>query len=134
MLKALSVAMIVFGAIGILFGLGDIIAPDQSSKLFGFAEAPDFVNWVAALGGASYLASGVWVIVASRDPVRHILWVKFLITKSWLFTLVTAYTILRGYVSFSQVGVLLVLFAIFGILFLAFYPWPPKASARQTPA
>jgi hypothetical protein len=128
MLKALSIAMIVFGVIGILVGLTDIIAPDQSSKLFGFGEAPDWVNWLGAMAGASYVAAGVWVIVASRDPIRHILWVKFLVTKSWLFTLVTAYSLIRGYVSFSQVGALLILFAIFAVLFLVFYPWRPKAS------
>ncbi len=130
MLKALSIVMIVFGAIGILFGLSDIIAPEQGAKLFGFGEAPDYVRWIAAMAGASYVAAGSWVIVAARNPIRHILWVKYLITKSLLFTVVTAYTLIRGYVSFSQVGALLILFAVFAVLFLVFYPWRVKESTQ----
>ena len=130
MIKALSIVMIVFGAIGILAGLSNIIVPDQGAKLYGFGEAPDYVRWIAALGGASFLAAGIWVIVAAQDPIRHINWVKFLVTKSWLFTVVTAYTIIRGYVSFSQVGSLLILFAVFAVLFLVFYPWRVKESTQ----
>ena len=123
MIMALRVVMIVFGAIGVLAGLGDIIFPVQGAKLYGFGEIADHVRWIMALGGASFVAAGVWVIVASRDPIRHINWVKFEITKSLLFTAVTAYAIIKGYVSFSQVGMLLILFAVFAVLFLVFYPW-----------
>ncbi len=130
MIKALKVVMIVFGAIGILAGLSDIIVPDQAAKLYGFGEIADYVRWILALGGASFVAAGIWVIVASRDPIRHINWVKFEITKSLLFTAVTAYSIIQGYVSFSQVGALLILFAVFAVLFLVFYPWRLKESAQ----
>ena len=129
MIKALKVVMIVFGAIGILAGLSDIIVPEQGAKLYGFGEMADYVRWKLALGGASFVAAGIWVIVASRDPIRHINWVKFEITKSLLFTVVTAYAMARGYVSFSQVGGLLILFAVFAVLFLVFYPWRVKESA-----
>jgi hypothetical protein len=56
--------------------------------------------------------------------------VKFEITKSLLFTAVTAYSIIQGFVSFSQVGALLILFAIFAVLFLVFYPWRVKESIQ----
>jgi Ca2+/Na+ antiporter len=130
MIKALRVVMIVFGAIGILAGLSDMIVPDQVAKLYGFGEIADYVRWISALGGASFVAAAIWVIVASRDPIRHINWVKFEITKSLLFTAVTAYSIIQGYVSFSQVGALLILFAIFAVLFLVFYPWRVKVSTQ----
>ena len=130
MIKALKLVMIVFGAIGILAGLSDIIVPEQVAKLYGFGEIADYVRWILALGGASFVAAGIWVIVASRDPIRHINWVKFEITKSLLFTAVTAYSIIQGYVSFNQVGALLILFAIFAVLFLVFYPWRVKESTQ----
>ena len=128
MIKALTVTMIVFGALGILIGLSNIMVPQLGAQLYGFEEAPDSVMWVAAMAGSSYLAAGIWVIAAARDPVRHINWVKFVITKSWLFTVVTGYAIIKGYVSFSQVGAMLILFVIFAVLFLAFYPWRGKES------
>ncbi len=130
MIKALRITMIVFGAIGILVGLSDMIVPDLGAKLLGFGAAPDYVIWIVAMLGANYLAGGIWVIAASRDPIRHINWVKFVITKSLLFTVVTAYAIIQGYVNFSQVGALLIGFAIFSILFLVFYPWRVKESTQ----
>jgi hypothetical protein len=130
MLMALRVIMIIFGMVGILAGLGDIFLPAQAAKMYGFGEIADYVRWIMALGGASFLAAGIWVIVVSRDPIKHIYWVKFLITKSLFFTAVTAYTIILGYVKFSQVGMLLILFALFSVLFLVFYPWPAKVRAQ----
>ena len=123
MVKSLKVVMIVVGTIGILAGLSNIVIPDQAAKLYGFGQIADYVRWISALGGASFVAAGSWVIVASRDPIRHINWVKFEITKCLLFVAVTAYSIIRGYVDFSQVGMLLILFAVFAVAFLAFYPW-----------
>lgn len=134
MIKALRVVMIVFGAIGIFAGLSNIVIPDQGARLYGFGEIADYVRWISALGGASFVAAGVWVIAASRDPIRHIYWVKFEITKSLLFVVVTAYSIIRGYVGFNQVGVLLILFAIFAALFLVFYPWRAARVSGAVPA
>jgi hypothetical protein len=130
MLMALRVIMIIFGMVGILAGLGDIFLPVQAANMYGFGDIADYVRWIMALGGASFLAAGIWVIVVSRDPIKHIYWVKFLITKSLFFTVITAYTIIQGYVKYSQVGMLLILFALFSVLFLVFYPWGAKISAR----
>jgi len=55
--------------------------------------------------------------------------VKFVITKSLLFAVVTAYSLIQGYVKFSQVGGMFILFVIFAVLFFVFYPWRAKASS-----
>lgn len=123
MIKALRWTMIIFGVIGILFGLSNIFIPEQGAKMYAFGEIPDYVRWMAGLAGASYLAAGIWVIAAAKDPIYHIYWVKFVITKSLLFAVVTGFAIIKGYVSFSQVGPMFILFIIFAIAFLAFYPW-----------
>jgi hypothetical protein len=129
MVKALRLVMIIFGAIGIIVGLSDIFIPDQLAKMYGFSAVADWVRWSSALGGASFIAAGVWVIVAARDPIKHILWVKFVITKSLLFAVVTAYSLIQGYVNFSQVGGMFILFVVFAVLFFIFYPWRPKPSS-----
>jgi hypothetical protein len=36
---------------------------DQMIKMYGFGQIADYVRWIMALGGASYLAAGIWVIV-----------------------------------------------------------------------
>ena len=83
-----------------------------------------------AFGGAVFIAAGVWVIVAARDLLRHINWVRFEITKSILVPIVTVYSIIQGYVHFSQVGMILILFAVFAVALLAFYPWGKVTSSQ----
>ena len=133
MIRALRVTMIVFGTIGILAGLSWIIIPVQAIEMYGFEQLSDYVRWFMALGGSSFVAAGVWVIIAARDPLRHISWVKFVILKSLLFVAVTAYSIIRGYVDFSQVGVMLIAFTVLAAAFLAFYPWSVVRSKQQKP-
>jgi hypothetical protein len=123
MVKALKVVLIIYGVILILAGLADIIIPDQVAEGYGIGEIPGYAKWMAAGMGAIFIAAGVWVIAAGRDPLRHIYWVKFVITKSILAVVVTVYSIAQGYVDFSQVGGLIILDAVFAVAFLALYPW-----------
>ena len=130
MIKALKVTMIIWGAIGVLAGLLYIINPVVVAELTGAGQIADYVRWVMAFSGAIFIAAGSWVIVAARDPLRHINWVKFEITKSLLGLTATVYSIIQGFVRFSQVGPILILFAVFAVLFLVFYPWRLKESTR----
>ena len=130
MIKALKVTMIIWGTIAILAGLQYIIFPEQAAERAGFGQIADYVRWFNAFSGAIFISCGVWVIVASRDPIRHINWVKFEITKTLLVLAVTVYSIIQGYVHFSQIGPILVLFAVFAVAFLALYPWRVKASTQ----
>jgi len=123
MMRALKVTMIIWGAIGILAGLSYIIIPVRVAELYGFGQIADYVRWIMAFGGAIFFSAGVWIVVAARDPLRHINWVKFEIMKSILVPAVTVYTIIQGYVHFSQVGPILILFAVFAVALLALYPW-----------
>ena len=130
MLKALKVTTMIWGAIGVLGGLAYIIIPDQVAELYGFGQIADYVKWLMAFGGAIFIAAGVWVVVAGRDPLRHINWIKFEITKSILVPVVTGYSIIQGYVRFGQVGAILILFAVFAVALLAFYPWRAARSGE----
>ena len=123
MIKALKVTMIIWGAIAILAVLQYIFFPEQAAERAGFGQISNYVRWFNAFSGAIFISSGSWVIVASRDPLRHINWVKFEITKTLLVVVVTVYSIIQGYVHFSQVGPILILFAVFAVAFLVLYPW-----------
>jgi hypothetical protein len=99
-----------------------IINPVHVAERAGSGQLADSVRWFMGFSGAIFIASGTWVIVAARDPVRHINWVRFEITKTLLVVAVTAYSIIQGYVNFSQAGPVLILFAVFAVAFLALYP------------
>ncbi len=123
MKKALKVIMVIFGFVLILEGLLDIIVPNQRASIIETSNSTGSVMFYMTILGATWAAAGFWVVAASRDPSRHINWVKFVITLPVLLSVVLIISIIRGYVTFDQVVIDLVLDAVFAISFLALYPW-----------
>ena len=123
MLKALKVTMIVYGVIGILFGLAYIFVPRQLGAIFGFEQGPEYVSAFLATLGVSFIAPCVFLIAAARDPLRHIYWVKFAILFAILMAVIELYSVIRGYLDFGQAGMGIILHAVFAAAFLVFYPW-----------
>ena len=123
MVRGLKVALILFGAISILSGLAHIIVPYQLASMVGFGEIADYVPYLMAMVGICFIAPGVWLIVAGRDPLKHITWVKFAILWSILAVVAGLYSIIQGAVNFSQVGMVIILDAVFAVAFLALYPY-----------
>ena len=129
MIKALKVVMIVYAVIGILFGLAFIIIPDQMSDWFNVAVFVDFPKYILTLLAAQFLVMSVFLIIAARDPIKNILWVKFAIAHALVDALVALYALIRGYGDFSQVGLALIIHAVFAILLLVCYPWKASQSS-----
>jgi len=123
MIQGLKIALITLGVIVILLGLAFIVIPELLASTFGFGEIPNYAPYVMAMLGISLIAPGVWLIVAGRDPLRHIAWVKFAILWSLLGVVAGVYSILQGAVDFSQVGMVIILDAVFAVAFLALYPY-----------
>jgi len=123
MIRALKVTMIVWGIIGILFGLAFIFVPYELGGMLGYEEGPDYVPYFLASLGGCFIAVSVFLIAAARDPLRHIYWVKFAILWSILGVVIGLYSIIRGYVDFGQAGMGVILDAVFAVAFLVFYPW-----------
>ena len=134
MIKALKVVMIVYGVVLILMGLLDIFAQDVVIEMYGFGEVASYVKWMGEVIGAAFIAIGVWVVVAGRDPLQHICWVKFVITKALLTLVVTVHSVIVGYVDFNQVGVGIIFDAVFAAAFLALYPWRAARLSKQVAA
>ena len=128
MIKALKITMIVYGILGILFGLAMIIIPQQMGEWFNVPEINDYGTFMAISIGMANIAAAVFVIMAARDPIKNISWVKFAIVWALFWVVTVLYALLRGYVDFSQEGSALIIHVIFAILFFAFYPWKSKAS------
>jgi hypothetical protein len=121
--------MIIWAAIAILIGLAYIFFPRQLGEIGGFEKGPVWVLYILALLGICYIAAGAFVIVAAvRGPLKHIMWVQFAIVVTILISAVAASAIMRGLVTFSQEGPLLIINAVFAVVFLALYPWRAKPS------
>ena len=123
MIRALKVALILYGAITILMGLAFIIAPYQAAGMMGFGEIADLGIYIMPLCGMCLIAPAIWLIIAGRDPLRHITWVKFAVLWSVLMLVGQLYSISQGTVDFSQAGVGIIFDAVFAAAFLAFYPY-----------
>jgi len=130
MIKALKVTMIVYAVIGILFGLAYIFVPRQLGAMFGFEEGPAHVAAMAAALGVSWVSACIFLIIAARDPLKHILWVKYAIVFAILSLAAELYSFILGYMEFSQVVMGIVIQAVFAAAFLAFYPWHAARSGE----
>lgn len=130
MIKALRVIAIIFGIGLVGAGLFNIISPRQSLELTGFEGLTDTVRLYVTIAGAAWIAIGAWGIIAGfGDILKNIIIVKVMITKGLLAAIVMLIVILQGYVSFSDVAMILVPDAVFAILLLIFYPWKGQASS-----
>jgi len=127
MIKALKVVLIIFGALSILSGLAHIFVPEQLTSMMGLGEMPEACMpalYAMAMVGVSFIAGGVYLIVAgTRDIIRHIYWVQFAILWAILAVAAELYSVFQGYVTFDQVMMLIILDAVFAVVFLALYPW-----------
>ena len=123
MIKGLKIAMIAWAVIGILFGLGFLLAPNQLVAGFGVSLAPSYVQYFLTLLGNVYTVSGIFVILAARDPLKQILWLQFAIASSLLDMIAALVFIVRGNLTFSQVGITFILNIFLVVAFLFLYPW-----------
>lgn len=128
MLKALKVTMIVWGILGILFGLAFIFIPQQLGDMYGFEHGAVSTLYLLGLLGIAWIAASVFLIAAARDPLRHIYWVKFAILGCLLSLVIAIYSLARGFVNFSQAEIDIIMYAVFAAAFLVFYPWRKTSS------
>ena len=122
-MRGLKIALVVFGILNIVCGAAFIIAPYQLASMYGFGEIGGYMLYLMSGLGVSFIAPSVWLILASRDPIRNITWVKFAILWCVLSVVVSLYSIAQGSVSFSQAGFGIILDGVFAIAFFAFYPY-----------
>ena len=119
MIRGLKIVMIIFGAVSVLSGLAHIFIPDQL-----IAEACSAALLAMAMVGVSFVAGGVYLIIAgTRDIIRHIYWVQFAILWAILSVAGGLYSVMRGYVTFEQSMMPIIIDAVFAVALLALYPW-----------
>ena len=122
MIKALKVTMILYAAIGILFGLAWIFVPRQLGAMFGHEVDLAVKAELATLFGVSLVALGIFLIIAARDLIKHILWVKYAIVFAILSLAAYLYLLILGYIALEEALTAIIIHAVFAAGLLAFYP------------
>jgi uncharacterized membrane protein len=125
MIRALKVALVVFGVVMILMGLLLVIFPD---KVASMSEVTGYLRYAIVSLGACLLAAGGFPIAAARDPLRHINWVRFAIVWCILGAAVELYSVGRSDITFGHAAALIIMHVFFAVVFLALYPWRHKIS------
>ena len=128
MIRALKVVLIVFGAVEILLGLSLVIMPGQAASMAGVSQVPGYLLYTMMSLGVCLIAPSVFLIIAARDPLKHINWVKFAILWCILGVVGGLGAIVLGAVSFGQVGMQIIMDTVFAVAFLSLYPY--KAMKR----
>lgn len=121
-MRKLKAMMIVFGAILAIEGLLDLVFPVQRAAGMGLGPCAEHAQLPMAVLGATWLVAGVWSIASARDPLRHLNWVKFVLTLPLALMLGLLLAVLRGDVAGRQVAVDIAVDAFFVLAFVAFYP------------
>ncbi len=123
MIRSLKVALILYGAIHVLFGFGFIVVPQLVGSISGFDELAPSALYVMAMLGGGFIAVSFLLIVTGLNPLEHISRLKFAILWSVLGVVTQLYSVLQGVVDFSQAGMGIICDAVFAIAFLALYPY-----------
>ena len=125
MIRALKVALVVFGVVMILMGLLLVIFPD---KVASMSDITGYLRYAIVSLGACLLAAGGFPLAAARDPLRHINWVKFAIVWCILGAAAELYSVGRSDITFGHAAALIIMHVFFAVVFLALYPWRHKIS------
>lgn len=121
-MRKLKITMTVFGAILALEGILDVALPIERAAGMGLGTCAQQAVLPVIVLGATWFVLGAWLIVAARDPSRHLSWVKFAISLPLALMLGLGLVALRGAVAVRQIALELALNALFVVLLLAFYP------------
>ncbi len=117
----LKIALILYGAIHIVWGIMMLAVPDRMTEFSGFEIAVS-AEYFMALLGAAFIAAGVWFIMTALDIVQNAGGVRFAVLWSAIMLITPLFTLWVDYIDFGHIWFIVVLNAIFCGAFLLFYP------------
>jgi hypothetical protein len=112
----------------VLFLLGGLLIffPTRVENAFHFADLPPGVAYIIGMWGCALMTMGVGYVLASGNPVRHILWVQVGILRGASECVLGAIFLARGVVTLQQAALGIITAAIITIGYLALYPRKPR--------
>ena len=117
----LKIALIIYGAIHIVWGSMMLFAPDRMTEFSGFEIAAS-AEYFLALLGAAFVAAGVWFIMIALDIVQNSGGIRFAIIWSAIMFITPLFALWVDYIDFGHIWFIVVINAVFCGAFLLFYP------------
>src|SRR5215467_9148882 len=122
-LLALDAAVLVFLGALLMF------APRTVELTFHFSSLPAAVSYLIGLWGCMFATLGIGYVVASRNPIKHRIWIQVGIARGGLECLLGIAYLGRGVVTFQQAGFGILLAGAMCLAYLALYPRKPRLVA-----
>lgn len=120
-------ALLVADAIALLLlGLVLLFRPQQVSHALGFHDLPASADYLVGILGCLFVTTGLGYIAATRDPLRHLIWIQIGIARGTLEVLLGLVYIKQGAVTWSQAAPGLAAATVIVAGYVIFYPHPPK--------
>lgn len=129
--KLLSLTLWFIAIVQCLLGVAFLVAPGQTSQLFGLSGAPGWTHWLFGMMAARFLGFGYGMALAARNPLANLPWIKAMIAIQAIDWIVTLYYLTAGAVTLAQVTTASFLPVIFVILLLVSYPKPAAAGPAK---
>ena len=117
----LKIALIIYGAIHIVWGAMMLFAPDRMTKFSGF-EIANSAEYFLALLGAAFIAAGVWFIMTALNIVANAAGVRFAVLWSAIMLITPLFTLWLDFIDFGHIWFIVAINAVFCGAFLFFYP------------
>ena len=118
----LRATMILYGLGNAVFGVLYLVAPDQLALIQGAESTSAYLTSTKMALGAGLAVAGVFIVIAARDPVERLLWVKFAIALAVLLSAVAWYSGLVLFDDLGQASTGVIIHGVFALLLLALYP------------
>jgi hypothetical protein len=129
MLKALKVAMIIYAIAAIAVSVLMIFLPAQFANIFSL-DKDDITNANSVELGFTFIAFGIFLIIAALNPLKYIIMVKYAVVFAIFCLFSVIYSTAMGYYTLQLALSGIILHAVFAIAFLAFYPWKKSLNSR----
>ena len=115
----LKIALIIYGAIHIVWGFMMLFAPDTMTEFSGLVTSAEYF---LVLLGAAFVAVGVWFIMTALDIVNNVGGIKFAVLWSAIMLVAPLFSLWMEYIDFGHIWFIVVINAVFCGSFLVFYP------------
>ena len=115
----LKIALIIYGAIHIVWGFMMLFAPDTMTEFSGLVTSAEYF---LVLLGAAFVAVGVWFIMTALDIVNNVGGIKFAVLWSAIMLVAPLFSLWLEYIDFGHIWFIVVINAVFCGVFLVFYP------------
>ena len=117
----LKIALIIYGAIHIVWGIMMLFTPDRMTEFSGF-EIANSAEYFLVLLGAAFIATGVWFIMTALDIVNNVGGIRFAVLWSAIMLIAPLFSLWLDYIDFGHIWFIVVMNAVFCGAFLVFYP------------